>query len=207
MPKISRRRWVWLSVIVVACLIIAILASNWTEIRIRWLISRIGKDEYYVSGHLAVDASGRELKKIGRRAVPYLVRAINNPNENVRREIVLTLWGIGDKSAAPALLQSLSDSSPHVREMAILAVARIGIKEGIPRLRVMAQSADEHTYNRRAALWALGHLGDEASRPVLLRALEDPDPSIRRDAADGLAALEQQHALKGALPAEPAAPR
>ncbi|GAB4197649.1 MAG: peptidylprolyl isomerase [Sandaracinaceae bacterium] len=64
---------------------------------------------------------------------------------------------------------------------------------------------------RRAAVWGLARLHDDAAVPGLVAALRDEDPEVRRAAAFGLGALERDapdeavEALLGALAAEPEA--
>lgn len=173
-----------LALLCLVCGVAVYLIVNYQDLRIRWLISRIGKDRHYVSGHLYIDSSHLELERIGPRAVPQLVGAFDGSGPWQRNEIVLTLWGIGDRSCTPTLIKALSDPSEEVRQTAALAIGHLEISEAIPELRKRLNDPDNIV--RRCVIYACGALHDKESVPTLLEATQDADPLVRREAATAL---------------------
>src|SRR3990172_6256339 len=82
------------------------------------------------------------LVTLGEKAVPLLIKVLNDPNDTVRWEAAKALGDIGNPEAAPALVRGLEDE-----EFGIIWAAAEGlIKMNVKGLRVLLQ-----------ALWARPH--------------------------------------------------
>ena len=120
-------------------------------------------------------------------AMPLLLRALDDPNENVRLAAAATLgrWGPLSAAAAEHLLQRLyADDSPAVREAAAVAIGSIG-PDFTGHLLAGLLTVDDPVVRGRAAT-IFGGWGS-AARPwsAAVRSLwDDPDAAVR------LAALE-----------------
>jgi HEAT repeat protein len=103
-------------------------------------------------------------------AVPGLVEALRDENENVRREAAYALLRIG-RQALPRLLKSLDDADPDMRAAAIKVLGRMGDATAVPNLIASLKDTewpqmDEARICDLAAI-ALEHIGtDEAFAAV-----------------------------------------
>jgi HEAT repeat protein len=129
--------------------------------------------------------------------VPALVTALDDKNEDTRREVLLALAAIGP-DAAPAIggiQASLSDPEPRIKATAAYALGRIGpaAKAALPTLRSEMTSPDSLV--RVASAYAVVHVapGDERlardALPVLIQGLQNPLAPARRGAAEALAVI------------------
>ena len=85
----------------------------------------------------------------------------------------------GDSRVIAALLRSLrSDRFWGVRAAAAVSLGEIGKRVGGLSDRIGALVADQHTRVRRAVIWALGWIGDDAALKRLKRAVADETSSF-----------------------------
>jgi hypothetical protein len=141
------------------------------------------------------------LVKMGATAVPALIEAIQDRDENVRRHAMSALGKIGDASAVPALIASLLDRGSSVRRYAALALGEIGDASAVPALIEAIQ--DSHWDVRRFAVEALGRFGDAPAVSALLGALYDSEWFVRSHAAEALNRLGDARALPRKALADP----
>jgi HEAT repeat protein/DNA-binding Xre family transcriptional regulator len=123
-------------------------------------------------------------------AIPALAKVLNTDAEKeVRRGAAHTLRHIGDTTAIPALAKALADEDAAVRREAAQALRHIGDTTAIPAL-TEALEHDEDAAVRRGVVDALRHIGGEASGAALIKALNDPDASVRRQAVSALGRID-----------------
>jgi HEAT repeat protein len=124
------------------------------------------------------------LVRIGRPAVPVLVKALEHPQASVRRLAAETLGSIKPpaEDAVTALIVRLRDSNPQVRAACLETLRRIGG----PREQVMDALAsalgDADPYVREQAVWSLSYIGRDAkaAAPLLKkRKNDDHDEAVR----------------------------
>jgi len=130
----------------------------------------------------AADALGR-LRAT--ETAPALIQALNDKNEGVRGEVIAALGEIKAREAVPYLRRIYdTDPGPH-RIRLIRALQSLGDSEPlnreVQRLSETALNA-ENARARERAIEMLGWLAREQARSVFEKALEDPDPRIRRRA-------------------------
>ena len=121
-----------------------------------------------------------------------LVRALDDEDQGVRR---LAMDSLVDADALPALGKALGNAHPDVRLRAAKALARHGDTRAFDPLIALATAPEPDEVERRAdwlklaesALDGLGELGDPASLPHLIPALDSPHAAIRKEAAQALA--------------------
>jgi len=148
------------------------------------------------------------------RAVPVLLEMAARPGEPTRADAVEALGAIGDPRAVGPVSALLAD--PRLEDVAARALGRMG-SAALPRL--LSLLGDEHAstgaarglgelgdarampglitvlsapvpMHRSAAAQALGMLGDPRARKALGAVTrDDPDPEVRRAAAEALALL------------------
>lgn len=112
-----------------------------------------------------------------------------------RRSAAFAIGKMGD-DAGPAvskLMRALRDPDPGVSDAAAFALGEIGApaREAVPLLTVLLNDRDADPKVRRSAAYALGSLKANGGDAVtaLARALDDPQPAIRQNAAWALGRL------------------
>lgn len=123
----------------------------------------------------------------GERALPHLLRALEDECSFTRAAACRALGAIGDPQAVPHLLQALRDSERWVRRAACVALGAIGDPQAVPYLVRALRDCDGDT--RAAACVALGQIGDSQATPHLLQALEDSDSYVRAAVGVALGAI------------------
>jgi len=105
------------------------------------------------------------------------------------------VWGaraltyVWDDSATSAVHRGLGDQAWRVREMC----ARVVFLRKLPETDALIQiTKDEVARVRSAAARALGEVGDDAVRAVLVGMLQDPEKEVRRSAHDAIVRLEKR---------------
>jgi HEAT repeat protein len=134
------------------------------------------------------------------RAVPALVRRLQDPDVNVRWAVNRTLGAYGFRAAAavPALIAALAN--PETKEWASSVLASVG-REAVPAL--IAALDDRRLHVRRAAAYALGEIGRpalSATAKLLRLGRHDPSWAVKRTARWAAASIH------GKLPAKPGPP-
>lgn len=119
------------------------------------------------------------------RAVPSLLKALQDPHPGMRRQAIHTLGQIGDAQAVEPLIQALSNK--NVDWVAAYALGRLGDRRAVePLLKALAVHDPEL---RGAAIRALGELKDEWAVPALVAALADRTEFVRKAAMRALAEI------------------
>ena len=127
------------------------------------------------------------------RAFPALVRALDDPDDEVRAKSATALARLGDQRAMTHLLDHLlTDPAPFVRTRIAAALGRFDHPEVIDRL--VRALGDQAWWVRMRSVEALEQIGAQAEGPLLV-ALDDQDPEIRARAAVGLERLGVPAAL------------
>jgi HEAT repeat protein len=123
-------------------------------------------------------------------AVPGLCRCLDSPDETLRKAAGIALAKIGEP-AVPALRLILPLSNHEAVSAAVDALALIGrpAESVVRELDALAVTSPPKIQLACAA--AISNITGDAERglPILIKALEGPDPSIRQTAAEKIAAL------------------
>jgi len=131
----------------------------------------------------------KDLRESARGALPALVRALDDPDPNVRLPVMgsLSYMGAQSKSAVPKLIAILKDkqAGDFVRFSAGGCLQFIGpaAEEALPVLLQMLET--EKDAPRLGAVIAIGGIGakDERVIPALIKLLADADPGAQFSAA------------------------
>ncbi len=125
------------------------------------------------------DAQGKDivndLFKIGKPAVPALLAALKdkNENENVRCFAAEAIGKIGEKGTIPFLREALNDVE-NVIYASVKALGKIGGKEAVPALTAVLVK-EENKDICCAAAEALGKIREKEALPALMVALKKTD--------------------------------
>jgi HEAT repeat protein len=115
-------------------------------------------------------------------ALPYIRKAMEDENAEVRRAACYAIGKIRDKESIPQLLQRLDDESPLVRAAAQIALAKLGDRSRIEVFR-KGMYAEESILVASSYL-ALAYLGEMDILPILLEKIQAPEsPTIIRTKA------------------------
>jgi HEAT repeat protein len=119
-------------------------------------------------------------------ALPAAVRALKDPDRDVRAASATAMADMDGDEVVPSLLEALEDWERDVQEAAgqSLAAAHADI---LPDLAMLLAAEDWHA--RRGAILALGYSGQPAAVDMLVPFLGSPEPNLRTTAVDALARL------------------
>jgi len=110
-------------------------------------------------------------KKIGRPAVPHLLRALKREDPLIVQRVCSSLGDIGDSSAVQPLMEVCADTSWQVRDQAIGALGRIG--DAVAAGQIGAALADTIGQVRKSAAVATGRMKLMQYCAVLVHLLGD----------------------------------
>lgn len=156
------------------------------------------------AGLVDPDASVRgaafaHLARHGRLRNEEILAALGDAAASVRRraaeELARHRRGAVPDALAKALAALLGDASASVVEAVAFALGELGVQAAVPALEATARRHPDPLC-RESAIAALGAIGDPASLPTVLAALDDR-PAVRRRAAVALAAFEGPAAEAG----------
>lgn len=158
------------------------------------LMDALTGDQYSGIRWKAAEALG----KIGAPAVPHLIQALKNPDEDVRWKAAVTLGEIGDLQSAEPLVDLLGDEDRFVRSRAAYALGLLGSGAVAPLTKALLNGSIEI---RRGAAAALGTIRDPNAVEALIQALGDPVDEVWQDVIGALSRLGElsYHPLVNAL--------
>lgn len=180
------------------------------QARLGKTVRLLGDDSFEVREQASAD-----LLKAGRSALPYLRKALTDPDvEIVRRAqacldsielsrtaplIMAAARVLGERKpaeAAEVLLAYLPLSEEEMVEEALIAALRaVAIRDGKPAPALVAALKDKIPLRRAAAAQVLGKLLKPEERQPVLRLLEDPEPRVRFEAAVALTGAGERVAV------------
>lgn len=160
---------------------------------IKGFIRQLGEE----NSHNSLGIAGSELIRRREKAIPYLIKALTNPNEDVSvRENICFIAGIMKmQEMVPVLISVLkNDENVRLRMSAITALEDIRDKRAVPVL--IDTLSDRQKYVRPVAARALGKIGDKQAIPALISTLTNDEIAMARGyAACALGNLKAQEAV------------
>jgi hypothetical protein len=139
------------------------------------------------------------------QAVPELLRALKDPDNEIRWEAALALGEIGEKTTIPALTDGLKDPDRFVRYATAIALEKIGWEPendtqhaylhlgkqeweklaavGAPAIEPLSLALkDRNSGVRENAVHVLGEIGSPEAIPAVYRSLRDSSDNVRWNA-------------------------
>ncbi len=104
-------------------------------------------------------------------AVDDLIRALNDPSQEVRRQTARSLGEIGHKKALTALIEKLDDPEANIQPQAAWAIGQIGSHEGTKPL--IDHLYDPDLQVRINSVMSLGKIGDRKAIDALKKLAQD----------------------------------
>ena len=119
------------------------------------LIKCLSDENLYLVGRAA-----RSLSQVGKKAVPYLMKAIQDTSENRRWGAAIALSKIGrdGSEAVPFLIEALKDRSDNVRWCSLIALGNIGEAASGYADRISGYLADSNEDIAWASVYALSKI-------------------------------------------------
>ncbi len=137
--------------------------------------------------------------------VDRLHGALTDSERSVRREALLALFHIQNAEALATVAAGFDDPAwAQDQDLIIRCVVEQDHRDLIPRIRTLV--SDTLIPIRVAALWALGHWRDQASRDVFERAKSSPILAVRQAGELALRSLDPPPVATAAMPAEAPSP-
>ena len=130
-------------------------------------------------------------------ALDALVRALEDPDPDVRQDALGALGQYGRTALEPIKALLSREKSATVRAAALGMLGQVAGDEAAPLLRRMLTSRDSRV--RLAAVEALGRADETTAREALSVGLRDKEPAVRMAAVRTLALYVGEHAVKDAL--------
>jgi beta-lactamase regulating signal transducer with metallopeptidase domain len=125
--------------------------------------------------------------------VKALVAALDDENEDVRREALQTLVRFRSPLAFDPMLAAAKSSDPEIRGHAVFALGQFGDARAVPTLT--AALKDENADVRGQAAFALGRIGSADGVVPLIAALKDAAAEVRQQAAFALGQLKDPRSV------------
>lgn len=132
----------------------------------------------------AAAAAGTELQRIA-FTQQLVVMLLSEADPQIRARIVVVAAQFATPAADAICRGAVQDPDPLVRAAACAVWARRGGADALPLIAERFQ-ADQEIAVRLRAVRALGELGDRAAIPLLVRALDDPNPAVQDRAVTAL---------------------
>ncbi|MDF1665497.1 MAG: HEAT repeat domain-containing protein [Planctomycetota bacterium] len=137
------------------------------------------------------------LSMIGPKAIPSLIRHIQEGTSEDRRLLLPVLFRMGKQAspAIPTLIPFLKDRNLDVVYSAIVTLGAIG-PDAAPAIPALIKLlSNPHKKLRKNAIRSLGNIGPAAkpARPELKGLLEDPSEDIRAEALNALNKIESKY--------------
>jgi HEAT repeat protein len=139
-------------------------------------------------------AAAALLGRLGdRRAVPALIEALSEADDDLVGAAAASLASLGDPRALDSLLPLFAHTNAAVRQAAIAAVNSIGAEGTAARVR--ARVADPDPRVRECAIRVAAYFGFDGAAASVLDALDDQSADVRRAAIEQLPVLEDPRAM------------
>ncbi len=126
----------------------------------------------------------------GRKAVHSLLKAMKDPNIDVRLHTVVSLARLKERAAVSSFLKALSDKSGGVRVNAAAALGVLGSESAV--MPLVKALKDQKWYVRQQAAKSLGLIGDGRAVKGIRSATRDARPAVAKAAREALKLLSRQ---------------
>ena len=169
-------------------LVMAVLLAGASGLRY-WHDQPLRADDKFDDHAIAAALEAKVAKLAPDERLPTLLKALQDPNFNVRAAVVGPLANLQTPQAIDAVEAAFQDSSSTVREAALEALPKMDRERGL-KLE-LAALVDEDLWIRESAVIRLGATphgspADPRAIPTLLRALDDASPVVQTTAMAAL---------------------
>lgn len=156
-------------------------------------LANLGSEEQGAS-----QQAGADLLAQGKKAIPQLIAALDDPDEVKKASVVFILGQLKATEAVPRMIEELKSKNDGVRFNSAVSLGLVGDSRALPHLVAMLGPGNDDM-SKGAALIALGHLKNKDAAPQMKAVLADPDQHLRVLAATALGVLGNNEGLDVAL--------
>ncbi|RJP14556.1 MAG: hypothetical protein C4520_21360 [Candidatus Abyssobacteria bacterium SURF_5] len=122
---------------------------------------------------------------------PYLVQALDDPEDIVQKAAAEALVNQRDKSIFPQLIDTLSAPRPSAREYSAYVLGKLANKGDTAAIQALETAAgDEKSNVRVEVIYALYEIGSPSSKGIFVNGLNDEEARIRSYCANALGSLK-----------------
>lgn len=118
-----------------------------------------------------------------------LIKFLTNPNATMRRGSAFMLGLLGESSSVSILISGINDRDRRTRAQIARGLSFLGDSKAVSPL-IMLLNSEREAVVRKAAIEALGKIGDIAAIPHLTKVLTDVDLRVRRSAIRSLSLFD-----------------
>ena len=138
------------------------------------------------------------LRKIRNKfATEYLIKALKDPNPDVRYEVIVTLGDNKEPGTIEPLVYSMrNDDVEENRNAALESIIRLSDKSYTKYMVEFFQNKDNYYETRCKAIEAIARLEDESHIDAMIPELEDENWEVRRQAIIALSILRAKKSLE-----------
>jgi len=151
----------------------------------------------YTAPHEDLEVRRRALESIAYAGEPevadFLAEAYRHEAEAMRISAVFGMGRSADTRWAPIVMRELYSPNPAMRYEAARACGELELTDAVPMLAELLEDVDREV--EEAALWALGQIGGDEARELLLKALDEGDEVTQAAAEAALDELEFMHGV------------
>jgi HEAT repeat protein len=162
------------------------------ESYIEGLIQLLYRDDNAGARNSAIEA----LIKLNKNVTPFLIKAFNTSNRDVRKFIIDVLGEFKDKRSLPLMLNALKDNDENVRATAIEHIGKVGEASVVDALIEIIESDD--LWTAYPAADALGRIANKKAIPALRKALDKK--TLRVPAIKSLGLIAEPETLQYIIP-------
>jgi len=187
-PPDKFKRWMIASLFLIPLVLFGTTLGYYyfyTPIKMHTLIYLLGYDK-------TRDWAEKRIWSEREKAAPYLIRALSDPDVNVRASAAWALGYLEAKEAVPQLLKLLSDPDWQVRFSAAWALGKMGSEAAGELVKLLSNPDGRVRYH---AAEALGLSKAKEAVPNLIRLLSDPAWNVRSQAAWALGEIGPDEAV------------
>ncbi|OHE56689.1 MAG: hypothetical protein A2Z47_12330 [Thermodesulfovibrio sp. RBG_19FT_COMBO_42_12] len=156
------------------------------------LINLLYREDNAGARNSAIEA----LVRLNKEATPFLIKAFNTPNKDVRKFIIDILGEFKDSRSLPLMLNALKDEDENVRATAIEQIGKAGESSVVDALIEILEG--DEIWTAYPATDALGRIGDRKANPALIKALNKK--TLREPAIKALSLIGDPETLKYIVP-------
>lgn len=135
--------------------------------------------------------------RAGKKAVPYLIAALEKEDTAVRMNATEALGRIDDPAVVEPLVSMLVDPDPNIQYAAMNALENRGTM-ALEKLIETARGDDQKL--RAHSIELLGRIGDPSARAVAEQGLKDSSPEVRAQAVIALRWIAFEEAVELIFP-------
>jgi len=135
----------------------------------------------------------------GAEDMPDIIRqAYASPDETMRVSAVFAMGSSADEQWIDTIISELEAQSPAMRYEAARAAGELEARNAVPTLARLLDDPDIEV--QTMAVWALGQIGGDRARKLLVQVTQGNDEALAEAATEALGEMDWMHSLERDMP-------